>query len=119
MKRQPLTSAVVVAAAGLLASGAVSAAMVEGDSSSFDAAASFDLLGTDLSASAMQPEAAGNVIGPNAFLGTADVGSFAVGPGDFQVEPMVVPQVPLPASIWLLGSALLGLLGIGRRRRAG
>jgi len=119
MKRHGMTSAVVVAAAGLLASGTVSAAMVEGDSGSLDVAASFDLLGADASASAMQPEAASNAIGANAFLGTADVGSLAIGPGDFQAEPTAVPQVPLPASIWLLGSALLGLLGIGRRRRAG
>ena len=29
-----------------------------------------------------------------------------------------VPPVPLPAAGWLLGSALLGLVGIGRRRRS-
>lgn len=118
MKRHGMTSAVVVAAAALLASGTVSAAMVEGDSSSFDAAASVDLLGADVSASAMQPEAASNAIGTSAFLGTPDVGNLIVRPGDFQVDPMVTSQVPLPATIWLLGSALLGLLGIGRRRRA-
>jgi hypothetical protein len=26
------------------------------------------------------------------------------------------PPVPLPAAVWLMGSALLGLVGIGRRR---
>jgi hypothetical protein len=31
-------------------------------------------------------------------------------------EPTSVPAVPLPPAIWLLGSALLGLLGFGRRR---
>jgi hypothetical protein len=28
------------------------------------------------------------------------------------------PEVPLPAAVWLLGSGLLGLLGVGRRRAA-
>jgi hypothetical protein len=27
------------------------------------------------------------------------------------------PEVPVPAAIWLLGSGLLGMLGVGRRRR--
>jgi hypothetical protein len=26
--------------------------------------------------------------------------------------------VPLPAAVWLLGSGLMGLIGVGRRRRA-
>ena len=34
------------------------------------------------------------------------------------VDEPVVPQVPLPAAVWLLGSGLLGLLALGRRRRA-
>lgn len=37
---------------------------------------------------------------------------------DDYVGYMVASPVPLPASVWLLGSALLGLLGIGRRRKA-
>jgi hypothetical protein len=30
-----------------------------------------------------------------------------------------VGAVPLPAAVWLLGSGLLGLIGIGRRRASG
>ena len=29
-----------------------------------------------------------------------------------------VPEVPLPAAVWLFGSALLGLIGFGKRRKA-
>ncbi|HAC33418.1 MAG TPA: hypothetical protein DCF45_02750, partial [Gammaproteobacteria bacterium] len=29
-----------------------------------------------------------------------------------------VSQVPLPAGVWLFGSALAGLVGVSRRRRA-
>jgi hypothetical protein len=32
------------------------------------------------------------------------------------VTTSAIPAVPLPAAFWLLGSALLGLFGIGRRR---
>jgi hypothetical protein len=28
------------------------------------------------------------------------------------------PQIPIPAAVWLFGSALLGLGGIGRRKKA-
>lgn len=37
--------------------------------------------------------------------------------GTFTVTPLG-SAVPLPAAAWLLGSGLLGLLGVGRRRRA-
>jgi len=37
---------------------------------------------------------------------------------DDYVGYMVASPVPLPATVWLLGSALLGLFGIGRRRAA-
>ncbi len=37
---------------------------------------------------------------------------------DDYVGYMVATPVPLPAAFWLLGSALLGLFGIGRRRAA-
>lgn len=36
--------------------------------------------------------------------------------GYLVADAPAISPVPLPASVWLLGSALLGLLGIGRRR---
>ena len=36
---------------------------------------------------------------------------------DDYVGYIVASPVPLPASVWLLGSALIGLLGIARRKR--
>jgi hypothetical protein len=36
--------------------------------------------------------------------------------GILQVSGEVVPQVPLPPAVWLLGSALAGWAGIGRRK---
>jgi hypothetical protein len=47
--------------------------------------------------------------------------SDALGTGSFWVatdKPVdeYTPPVPLPATVWLLGSALLGLVGVGRRR---
>ena len=37
--------------------------------------------------------------------------------GTLQLVGGTTPQVPLPAAAWLLGSGLLGLVGVGRRRR--
>lgn len=37
---------------------------------------------------------------------------------NFIVSGTAIPQVPLPAAAWLFGSGLLGLTGLGRRRRA-
>lgn len=36
----------------------------------------------------------------------------------FTVTSIVAPEVPVPAAAWLFGSALLGLAGVGRRRKA-
>jgi hypothetical protein len=53
--------------------------------------------------------------GVNAFEGTQQLtlnanGTFTVGSG--------TSAVPVPAAAWLLGSGVLGLFGVGRRRRA-
>jgi hypothetical protein len=29
-----------------------------------------------------------------------------------------MPEIPIPAAVWLFGSGLLGLIGIARRRKA-
>ncbi len=34
----------------------------------------------------------------------------------YMTATLDAPPVPLPAAVWLMGSALLGLVGIGRRR---
>jgi hypothetical protein len=38
--------------------------------------------------------------------------------GDLTYTIAGVSAVPLPAAVWLLGSGLLGLAGIGRRKKA-
>lgn len=38
--------------------------------------------------------------------------------GDFVYQIPAVPQVPIPAAAWLLGSGLMALAGLSRRRRA-
>jgi hypothetical protein len=30
----------------------------------------------------------------------------------------VVPEVPVPAAVWLFGSGLIGLVGVARRKRS-
>lgn len=60
--------------------------------------------------------------------GANGIGSFFVAAGNalrvefnneqFYVSGMKVSAVPVPAAVWLFGTALAGLLGFGRRRRA-
>lgn len=38
--------------------------------------------------------------------------------GRVTVVPRPTPAVPIPAAVWLFGPALLGMLGVARRRRA-
>lgn len=57
--------------------------------------------------------------------GANGIGSFMVAAGDvlkieydneeFYVSGMAVSAVPVPAAVWLFGSALLGFVGLGRR----
>jgi hypothetical protein len=50
---------------------------------------------------------------------SANCSSAFIGGGKLVGAPAEsVPAVPLPASVWLLGSAVLGLLGVGRRHRS-
>jgi len=46
------------------------------------------------------------------------VGYMVATPLEMPITTSAIPAVPLPAAFWLLGSALLGLVGIGRRRAA-
>ena len=36
----------------------------------------------------------------------------------FRVSPLSVSAVPIPAAAWLFGTALIGLVGLGKRRKA-
>ena len=50
-------------------------------------------------------------VGANSYTVT-----FNSGPSVLQVDVRVVPQVPVPAAVWLFGSGLLGLVGVMRRK---
>ena len=53
------------------------------------------------------------ILGPaGTFLGNTEFGD------SFVYAVAAVSQVPLPAAAWLFGSALVGLVGLGRRKKA-
>lgn len=52
----------------------------------------------------------------NVFLATSTITLNAN--GTFSLTSLQTTQAPLPAAVWLLGSGLMGLIGVGRRRRA-
>jgi hypothetical protein len=58
--------------------------------------------------------ASSNGTSVNAFEATS---SITLSTNGTFTETSLVSNVPLPAAAWLLGSGLLGLLGVGRRRR--
>ena len=41
-----------------------------------------------------------------------------VGPASFNLITPLVSAVPVPAALWLFGTALIGLVGFGKRRKA-
>lgn len=49
---------------------------------------------------------------------SSTMGSITFGTCDGPGQPPCVPAVPVPAAIWLFGTALIGLVGFGRRRKA-
>ena len=55
------------------------------------------------------------------FNGTASGGSYSVNVvsgGGAVVTPPNPSNVPVPAAVWLFGSALMGLVGVSRRKKA-
>lgn len=56
-------------------------------------------------------------IATQGLLGDVWVGTAATGDG-FDVNAVSISSTPIPGAVWLLGSGLLGLVGIRRRRSA-
>jgi hypothetical protein len=51
------------------------------------------------------------------FLDTVEVGQYGAATSHYTITPQA-PEVPVPAAAWLFGSALIGLAGAARGRRA-
>lgn len=59
----------------------------------------------------------GAVFGLNFTLASSDSGQFGINtPAYFAMDNIQVAAVPVPAALWLFGSALIGLAGVSRRR---
>jgi len=57
------------------------------------------------------PDSSITSVGGNSYIVVFGSGADLV-----QVDVQVVPQVPVPAAVWLFGSGLLGLVGVLRRK---
>ncbi len=60
----------------------------------------------------------GNVVGLELSLDSSDAGAYGMNtPAYFAMDNLNGSPVPVPAAVWLLGSGLIGLVGIRRRHR--
>ena len=50
------------------------------------------------------------------FGGTVTSGTFFI--DDVNIEAIQIPAIPIPAAAWLFGTALIGLVGFSKRRKA-
>jgi hypothetical protein len=88
-------------------------------------AGSTDLYGQGAEQAGVGLGTAATLYGMTGNSGTGTVQSYVLGTnltltanGTLQVGGTTPPPVPLPAAVWLFGSGLLGLVGVGRRRAA-
>jgi hypothetical protein len=73
------------------------------------------LIGTQQTMYIFGSNGAGSTAISNVYVGaTIDMSATGV----ITVTNSGATPVPLPAAVWLLGSGLLGLFGVGRRRKA-
>lgn len=60
-----------------------------------------------------------NPVGPDGIRGLGMIdGAFPNFNANFDFTVAATSEVPVPAAVWLLGSGLLGLVGVARRRKA-
>jgi hypothetical protein len=88
-------------------------------------AGSTDLYGQGADQAGVGLGTAATLYGLTGNSGTGQVQSYVLGTnlmmtanGTLQVGGTTPPPIPLPAAVWLFGSGLLGLVGVGRRRAA-